>query len=661
VHNGAGYRLVTGNPSRPFSTTMVQFRDNIQSIFYSDYKIIVIIVLLFLLIALIDIYLNKRLISFIKDTISLTGFITIYSLMMILLASSFGNYSFVTALHLRYMIPIFPFVVLFVFSSFSGIYNSKNTHHIVYKILPVILCILLVAQGANSLYFEANNIRMSSISYYSDREELNKYVAENNITPNDKMYIDHQISDTGWTIFQTMRHVKYATNDLWSVTINNNIPGKTILDNNITEPGSSVGSTSLAELIKRNKNSPIYIIIPPNVLQIYLKNSSKDLCLINPVKLSNFIICKVDLKNNKTCNTDPFPRDYIIDNRTSITTSLAGNFIGQKHDQLLILKSNPSSTKENILLIIDFAKVPPVRVEYDDRLGTAWLASNHSLLSGDFMGLGYDQALNIAGGKIIIEDFSRGKAPAITRYSESLANDSALRNLAEAGDALLAGDFLERGYSQVLFIDRKARGGKLVIADFSKGKTPEMTEFSEIEGNSTLLSSLLDDKDKQFSGDFMGLGHSQLLMINCNHTGAKEPQIIIADFSKGKKSASLRYLENWGESTSFSGWLDADDTQLVGDFMGLGHSQVLFVNHNHAGGKIRIDNFSQGKPPANIWYWESWDQGTIFQGWLGINDTRIAGDFKKLGYSQVLFLNRSINRSNATIIEFINGKPMISL
>ena len=159
----------------------------------------------------------------------------------------------------------------------------------------------------------------------------------------------------------------------------------------------------------------------------------------------------------------------------------------------------------------------------------------------------------------------------------------------------------------------------------------------------------------------MDLGHSQLLMINCNHTRAKEPKIIIADFRAGKKSASFKYLENWDETSGFDGWLDADDTQLVGDFMGLGHSQVLFVNHGHAGGKIMIDDFSQGKPPANVKYWESWDKGTIFQGWLDINDTRIAGDFKELGYSQMLFLNSSINGSNATIVEFINGKPEIAL
>ena len=375
----------------------------------------------------------------------------------------------------------------------------------------------------------------------------------------------------------------------------------------------------------------------------------------NIVKLKN-----VEYSNNESRNINPFPRDYLISNSSSIKFARTGNFTGQKRDQLLILKSNPGSTKEDILQIADFANGSPARIEYDDRPGTAWLNANHSLLSGDFMGLGYDQAFHIDGDKIVIEDFSQGKAPAIVRYSEVLANNSTLKNLTDAKNAQFAGDFLGRGHSQVLFIDRNPNGVKLVISDFSKGKTPEMTEFSEIEGNSTLLSSLLDDKDKQFSGDFMSLGHSQLMMIDCNHTEAKVPMIIIADFSKEKKSASVRYQENWGESSVFSGWLDIDDTQLVGDFMGLGHSQVLFVNHDLKGGKIIIVDFSQGKPPANIKYWESWDQGTLFLGWLGINDTKIVGDFKDLGYSQVLFLNNSVNGSNATIVEFLSGKPEIT-
>lgn len=649
------YVMTTTIPSRPFGITMDQFRHNLEIIFYNSYEIEAIIVLLFVIIALIAIYLNRHLIAFAKDTIPLSGYIIIYSMLMILLTSSYGDYSLTYGLHIRYMVPIFPFVVLFIFSSFSDRYNSNNVYNFAYIGIPIILCSLLVAQGANSLYSDANVIRENSINSYSDEVKLNKYILEYNITNNDIVYFDIEKSYYPRLRFVFQERTPYIKREFIMST-----SSKTTIIDNLTSFSFNQGSssvTSLPILVKKSKNHTIYLIAPIKVLQNFMQNSSKDISFINPVNFSESFICMVVLKKG-ICNSNPY---YITDSNTSINVALAGSFIGQKQDQLLILKSYPTSTKENILQIMNFPECFPTKTEYPDRPGTAWLNANHLLLSGDFMGLGYDQAFHIDGDKIVIEDFSQGKAPAIIRYSEVLANDSALKNLADAKDAQFAGDFLGRGHSQVLFIDRNPKGGKLVIADFSKGKTAEMTEFSEIEGNSTLLCLLLDDKDKQFSGDFMGLGHDQLLMINCNHTGAKEPMIIIADFSKGNISASVKYLENWGETLGFGGWLDADDTQIVGDFMDLGHSQVLFVNHGHNGGKIMIDDFSKGKPPAKIRYWESWNQGTIFQGWLGTNDTRIVGDFKDLGYSQVLFLNNSINGSNATIVEFIDGKSMIAL
>lgn len=644
----------------PLDLNMFKFLEFLEKLFYIDYKLIILIMILLIFLSIIYMRLINQLFIFAKDTIPITGYIIIYSIMVIVATSSSLVSINGVPLLIRYVIPLNPYIPLIIIALLIYTYDriTNESYKVMFKAVSFILLICLVAQGANLLYSTANGIRMQSIHDYSDRAEFNRYTSEYNITYNDSIYIDGKIPN--WPNIQMALHFKYPAYPHFTL-INNAIPGETVLDNITTLGWTGGPHTSLAELIKKNKNHSIYIIASLEVSQNYMEQPPKDICLINPVKFSESFICRVDLKNNRTCNINPFPRDYIIDSSASIKAALAGNFIGQKHDQLLILKSNPSSTKENILQILDFAKGSPVRVEYDDRPGTAWINATHSLLSGDFMGLGYDQAFHINGDKIVIEDFSQGKASAIIRYSEVLANNSALKNLAYAEDTQFAGDFLGREYSQVLFIDRNPKGGRLVIADFSKGKAAEMTEISEIDGNSTLLSSLLGDKDKQFSGDFMGLGQSQLLMINCNHTGAKEPKMIIADFSKEKASASVRYQENWGESSRFGGWLDANDTQLVGDFMGLGHSQVLFVNHDLKGGKINIVDFSEGKLAGKFWEsWDDLDNGTIFQGWLGINDTGIVGDFKERGYSQVLFLNNSINGSNVTIVEFIDGKSMIS-
>ncbi len=237
-----------------------------------------------------------------------------------------------------------------------------------------------------------------------------------------------------------------------------------------------------------------------------------------------------------------------------------------------------------------------------------------------------------------------------------LGDNSTLKELFNSNNTRHAGNFQGLGYSQVLFIDHNSEDGKLAIVDFRKGRPHAFTEISEIGDDLIPLASLLDRGNIQLAGDFMGLGHSQVLFLNRNHSKTETAKIVISDFSK--VPPSIKYLEKWGESSLFGGWLDANDTQLVGDFMGLGHSQVLFVNHLHKGGKIMIADFSQGKPPASNKFGENWDKGIMFEGWLDINDSRVAGDFAGLGYDQILFLNSSHNGIRGTIVDFKNSMPI---
>jgi hypothetical protein len=636
-------------------SNLMQYKTMTEKIYYIDYKPIILIMLLLILVCIIYLWYKQHILLFIQNTLPFTSYIIFYSFLVILLSSkSLINISSLS-LEFRFLLPIYPYIILLVSSVLIITYNiiKNKFYKNIFKIVCIFLITYVIAQGVSNLYIQANDIRVQSLSEYPDKLELNEYISEYNITGNDVVYFDWSEGSTSH--FSLV--LQQRTPNIKKRYIKSTSSKTTILDN-LTLPFAGAGpasATSISDLIRENKNHSIYLIAPLKVLQNYIEQPPEDIYFINPVKFTKSFICMVDLKNNETCNTSKSPGYYLIEGNSSIKAALAGNYIGHlKHDQLLI-----SNAKKDTLQIIDFTKASTAKIEYEDKPGAAWLTANHSLLSGDFMGLGYDQILHIAGGKIIIEDFSQGKAPAITRYSEAPARNSALRKLVVAEDTQLAGDFLARGHSQVLFVDRKTRGGILVIADFSKGKAPEMREFSVIGGNSTLLGLMLHAGDKQFSGDFMGLGYGQLMMINCNYYGDKEPKIIIADFGKGKRSASVRYQENWGESPLFSGWLDANNTQLVGDFMGLGHSQILLVNHHGGGGKIMIVDFSQSKPV--IKYWENWNDGTLFKGWLDLNDTKVAGNFKGFGYSQVLFLNSSINGLNATIGGFIYGKPMISL
>jgi hypothetical protein len=133
----------------------------------------------------------------------------------------------------------------------------------------------------------------------------------------------------------------------------------------------------------------------------------------------------------------------------------------------------------------------------------------------------------------------------------------------------------------------------------------------------------------------MGLGHDQLMLINRQVAGGR---VFIADFSQGKP-VQQKYWEEWGESGVLDGWLDPLDLQLVGDFMGLGHDQLMLINRQVAGGRVFIADFSQGKPVQQK-YWEEWGESGVLNGWFDPQDRRITGSFMGSSNCQLMLINR---------------------
>jgi hypothetical protein len=191
------------------------------------------------------------------------------------------------------------------------------------------------------------------------------------------------------------------------------------------------------------------------------------------------------------------------------------------------------------------------------------------------------------------------------------------------------------------FVPVEPTGGRVMVADFSSGNPPAQGRYWENWGHNPLLNGWHDAEDLQLVGDFMGLGHDQVLFIN--RLNANDGRVMIADFSDGNPPAEVRYWENWGENPLFNGWHDDGDLQLVGDFMGLGHDQVLFVNRQNANdGRVLIADFSSGNPPgAQIRYWENWGEHPLLNGWHDDDDLQLVGDFTGSGHDEVLFINRS--------------------
>src|SRR5262249_38085948 len=77
--------------------------------------------------------------------------------------------------------------------------------------------------------------------------------------------------------------------------------------------------------------------------------------------------------------------------------------------------------------------------------------------------------------------------------------------------------------------------------------------------------------------------------------------------------------ETSGRSTLLNGWLPAGNNRLVGDFLGLGHDQVLFLQRvvpSQGVGRVLIADFSDGKAPAEVLYSESYGDSSLLTGWM---------------------------------------------
>ncbi len=285
-----------------------------------------------------------------------------------------------------------------------------------------------------------------------------------------------------------------------------------------------------------------------------------------------------------------------------------------------------------------------------------WLGPEDFHLTGDFTGLGYDQKLVINnsgfGERLKILEYAPGVSSGEEVYLERWGDSTALNGWHNPKDRVIAGDFMGLGYDQVLFINTSGAGGRLKIVSFLESSSMSTTLYREDWGESTALNGWHNANDLLYAGDFMGFGHDQLLFINRSGRGGR---VKIVDFSGGTVPAKTLYRENWGDSTSLDGWHNANDRLLVGDFMGLGYDQVLFINNSGHFGRLKVSDFHDGKPPAETLYREDWGESTALNGWHNANDFLFAGDFLGLGRDQVLFINNSGEHGRLKIVDFAVG------
>jgi len=283
----------------------------------------------------------------------------------------------------------------------------------------------------------------------------------------------------------------------------------------------------------------------------------------------------------------------------------------------------------------DYADTSP------DPLGLlGWTDPEDSELAGDFLARGQDQILYInrggTGGKLRIADYADGKSLTESPVWESWGQSTLLDGWIDPGDSQLVGDFLGRGHDQLLFVNRGAGTHRIMIVDFVTGNP--VVGYLGTTTTEPFLNGWHDSNDAAVAGDFRGLGHDQLMLMN---RGSGNDRILILDFQSAAPPASWVYLETYSDGVLLNGWHDQEDLMLAGDFRGLGRDQVLFINRGPGNGRVLITDFGDGAFPADWMYYEAYGQSAILDGFHDPTDVVLAGDFRKLGYDQVAFVNRN--------------------
>ena len=241
-------------------------------------------------------------------------------------------------------------------------------------------------------------------------------------------------------------------------------------------------------------------------------------------------------------------------------------------------------------------------------------------------------------------------------YHEIYGASPLLDGYHSPGDTQLQGDFRGLGYDQLLLINNNAvsGAGRVMITDFRDGVVPGEVRYLETYGQNPLLNDWHGTEDLQLAGDFLNRGHDQVLFFNRSGTAGR---VMIADFSDGAVPAEVGFYENWSAPNSFEDCSEPDDVLHVGDFRNLGYDQVLCINRSGPGARVRILDFHTGVAPATVRYVEQPGASTVLDNLVDADDKQAVGDFRGLGYDQLLMLNPGATGPAMIVADFLDGVP----
>ena len=289
---------------------------------------------------------------------------------------------------------------------------------------------------------------------------------------------------------------------------------------------------------------------------------------------------------------------------------------------------------------------------------------NDRQLAGDFLDRGHDQVLFLDywGGtrRWTIGDFSGtgalGEVP-IRLEGGAGREDVFFNGWDDERDLAFAGDFLQEGFDQLLLINRDppsspeeaARTGRLAILDVRDG-TPRgrlwktWAEMPEV--------GLTEDEDVLVAGDFTGVGHAQLAIFNSSLTPT-DGGLYVLDFHPEGLPVYSRTVANLPELV---GWNELADQRIVGDFMGRGHDQILFIDRLSGPGGARIVDLTSDVPSVHL---PMTDTSVLLAGWRDDGDLAFAGDFTGSGHDELLLVNTAGTDGRVMVLEYASGAPVI--
>jgi hypothetical protein len=232
--------------------------------------------------------------------------------------------------------------------------------------------------------------------------------------------------------------------------------------------------------------------------------------------------------------------------------------------------------------------------------------------------------------------------PAYQQWSSMVGG---LNGFLDAGDTVLTGDFLAPGQQRVLFFNSDPLGGAVLIKALGgSGTSGTMTTEAWIDWTPALAANLggwHDANDKLLSGDFFGLGRSQLLFMNTDGLGGAFA-LVAVDAASNQLQTLASVPWSPALSTSLAGWMNPGDKLVAGNFTGSGKSQLVFLNTD--GGTQGAASIRQYDATTNSFQIIStvpWSKvvGSNSALWKLATAKTLTGDFLGLNKDQLMFIN----------------------